>query len=117
MHRTLALCLILAISAPAFAAQNCDARFDDLMAAMQIVVDSKALENAETAEQCVTEANEFRAAVDKVRTINGSLKGCPTTLTDDQMKVIDNIVTETEGAIAACAEVAAAKAAGRKAAE
>jgi hypothetical protein len=117
MHRTLALCLLLAMSAPALAAQNCDAGGDDLMAAMQAVVDSNALENAETAEECVTEANEFRAAVDKVRTINGKLKGCPTALTDDQMQVVDNIVTETEGAIAACAEVAAAKAAGRKAAE
>ncbi len=117
MHRTFALCLLLVMSPPAFAAQNCDSGSDDLMAAMRAVVASNALENAETAEQCVTEANEFRAAVDKVRTINGKLKGCPTALTDDQMAVVDNIVTETEGAIASCAEVAAAKAAKRKAAD
>jgi len=82
---------------------------------MKAVVESDALENAQTAEACVSEAKKFRDDVAKLREINAKLEGCPNALDDAQMQVIDGIVAETEESIAGCAEVADDKAARRKA--
>ena len=110
MYRLLVLFLSVSFCAPALAAVDCSAKGDELMAAMMAVVESDAMEGATTAEECVSEAKEFRDSVDKLRDLNGQLKGCDNALNDKQMQVIDNIVTETEQAIAGCAEVAAEKA-------
>ncbi|MBC7830535.1 MAG: hypothetical protein H7Y62_00765 [Hyphomicrobium sp.] len=116
MHRLFALFLI-ALSGPAVAATNCSSTGDELLAAMKAVVESDALENATTAEACVSEAKEFRDDVAKLREINRRLEGCPNALDEAQMQVIDGVVADTEESMAGCAEVAAQKAARRKAAE
>jgi hypothetical protein len=110
MHRLLVLCLAVSFGAPALAAVDCGAIGDKLMAAMLDVVESDAMVGAKTAEECVSEAKEFRDSVDKLRDLNGQLNGCDNALDDKQIGVIDNVVAETEQAIAGCAEVAAEKA-------
>ncbi|MEO8419774.1 MAG: hypothetical protein ABI457_01145 [Hyphomicrobium sp.] len=84
---------------------------------MQAVVDSDAMENAQTAEACVLEAQKFRDDVAKLRDLNRKLEGCANALTDAHMQVIDGVVADVEESIKGCAEVAAAKAARGKAAD
>ena len=117
MQRLLALCIVATISWPALAASNCSTAGDELLSAMQAVVNSDAMENAQTAEACVLEAQKFRDDVAKLRDLNRKLEGCPNALTDAHMQVIDGVVADVEELIKGCAEVAAAKAARGKAAD